>query len=86
MRSGRMWGLDTHGQDRVAQESQGLIADRTTEHLASSDQGIIMMRKMVRDSIDAVRQGKDPIGVIRDPNENQLITFDSSRDIVAPLT
>ena len=45
-----------------------------------------MMRKMVRDSIDAVRQGKDPIGVIRDPNENKLITFDSSRDIVAPLT
>jgi 5,5'-dehydrodivanillate O-demethylase oxygenase subunit len=80
------WGLDTHEQDRVAQESQGLIADRTTEHLASSDQGIIMMRKMVRDSIDAVRQGKDPIGVIRDPHENQLITFDSSRDIVAPLT
>ena len=80
------WGIDTHEQDRVAQESQGLIADRTTEHLASSDQGIIMMRKMVRDSIDAVRQGKDPIGVIRDPKENQLITFDSSRDIVAPLT
>ncbi len=60
------WGIDTHEQDRVAQESQGLIADRTTEHLASSDRGIIMMRKMVRDSIDAVRQGKDPIGVIRD--------------------
>jgi hypothetical protein len=44
------------------------------------------MRKMVRDSIEAVRQGRDPIGVVRDPNENSLISFDSSRDVVAPLT
>jgi 5,5'-dehydrodivanillate O-demethylase len=79
------WNIDTHEQDRVAQESQGPVADRTAEHLASSDQGIIMMRKMVRDSIDAVREGKDPIGVIRDPEENKVINFDSSRDAVAPL-
>jgi len=79
------WGIDTHEQDRVAQESQGVIADRTKEHLASSDQGIILMRKMVRDSIDAVQQGKDSLGVIRDASENKLISFDSSRDAVAPL-
>jgi 5,5'-dehydrodivanillate O-demethylase len=79
------WGIDTHEQDRVAQESQGVIADRTKEHLASSDQGIILMRKMVRDAIEAVQQGRDPMGVIRDPKENKLIAFDSSRDAVAPL-
>ena len=56
------------------------VADRTKEHLATSDQGILMLRKMIRDSIDAVQQGKDPIGVIRDPNDNGPITFDSSRD------
>ena len=44
-----------------------------------------MLRKMIRDSIDAVRAGKDPFGVIRDPNENKSITFDSSRDAVAAL-
>ena len=79
------WNLYTHEQDRVAQESQGVIADRTKEHLASSDQGIIMLRKMIRDSIDAVRAGKDPLGVIRDPAANKSITFDSSRDAVAAL-
>jgi 5,5'-dehydrodivanillate O-demethylase len=79
------WNLYTHEQDRVAQENQGLIADRTKEHLASSDQGIIMLRKMIRESIDAVLAGKDPFGVIRDPNENKSITFDSSRDAVAAL-
>ena len=80
------WGIDTHEQDRVAQESQGVIADRTKEHLASSDQGILMMRKMVKESIEAVQRGEDPMGVIRDASENKLISFDSSRDAVAPLT
>jgi 5,5'-dehydrodivanillate O-demethylase len=80
------WNLDTHEQDRVAQESQGVIADRTKEHLASSDQGIILLRKMIKDSIHAVREGRDPLGVIRDPRENASITFDSSRDDVPALS
>jgi 5,5'-dehydrodivanillate O-demethylase len=80
------WGIDTHEQDRVAQESQGVIADRTKEHLASSDQGILMLRKMVKESIEAVQRGEDPMGVIRDATANTPITFDSSRDAVAPLT
>jgi hypothetical protein len=80
------WNLPNREQDRVAQESQGVIADRTREHLASSDEGIIMLRKMIRDAIDAARAGRDPIGVIRDPTENASITFDSSRDAVAALS
>jgi hypothetical protein len=40
---------------------------------------------MIRDSIEAVRAGKDPFGVIRDSHENKSITFDSSRDAVAAL-
>lgn len=61
-----------------------MIADRTKEHLATSDQGILMLRQMIRDAIDNVRQGKDPIGVVRDRHET--ITFDSSRDAVAALS
>jgi hypothetical protein len=64
----------------------GIIADRTKEHLATSDQGILLLRKMIQDSIDAVRRGEDPIGVIRDAKENSLITFDSSRDAVEALS
>src|SRR6185295_5640617 len=71
------WNLPNREQDRVAQETQGPIADRTKEHLASSDQGILMLRKMIRESIDAVQQGKDPFGVIRNEQKNGPITFDS---------
>jgi hypothetical protein len=44
-----------------------------------------MLRKMIRDAIDAVAQGKDPLGVIRDTN-CAAITFDSSRDAVEALS
>ncbi len=60
----RIWERD---QDDAAQESQGRIADRTIEHLASSDRGIIMLRKMWMEAIAAVQAGADPAGVIRDP-------------------
>jgi len=44
-----------------------------------------MLRKMLRDAIDAVQQGREPIGVIRDSSQNSPITFDSSRDAVEAL-
>lgn len=80
------WNIYTHEQDRVAQESQGTVADRTKEHLASSDQGIIMLRKMISEAIDTVAHGKDPIGVFRSPPGQGVIAFDSSRDAVAALS
>jgi 5,5'-dehydrodivanillate O-demethylase oxygenase subunit len=61
------WGIDVSDQDRMAIEQQGIIADRPNEHLGVSDGGIILMRKMMRDSLDAVAAGKDPLCIIRDP-------------------
>jgi 5,5'-dehydrodivanillate O-demethylase oxygenase subunit len=60
-------------QDRCAQESQGPIFDRTAEHLGVSDEGVIILRRMLRQSIDAVRNGQDPVGIIRDPEKNKII-------------
>ncbi len=60
-------------QDRCAQESQGPIFDRTTEHLGVSDEGVILLRRMYKQAIDAVRSGADPVGVIRDPEKNRII-------------
>src|ERR1044071_2121526 len=74
------WNLPNREQDRVAQETQGLVADRTKEHLATSDEGILMLRKMLRDAIDAVQQGREPMGVIRDSSRNRPITFASRRE------
>ena len=54
-------------QDIVAWVGQGVIADRTKEFLAASDRGIIMMRKRYFDDMKRIEEGKDPKGVIRDP-------------------
>ena len=79
------WGVASHDQDRVAQESQGPIYDRTKEHLGASDQGVIMLRNLIKESIDAVGQGDDPIWIIRDPSENENITFDASMQEIGAL-
>jgi 5,5'-dehydrodivanillate O-demethylase oxygenase subunit len=83
------WGLASDEQDRAAQESQGLIHDRTREILASSDRGIIMWRKVAFDSIAAVQAGRDPHGIVRDPGPNEIIRFDAGKnfsDADKPLT
>lgn len=63
-------------QDALAWESQGALADRSQEHLGVADRGIIMLRKLVREQIEAVQRGEDPLGVIRDPAKNVLIDLD----------
>jgi 5,5'-dehydrodivanillate O-demethylase len=79
------WGIASHDQDRVAQESQGAIYDRTQEHLGASDQGVIMLRTMIKESIEAVQQGKDPIWIIHDEQKNKNITFDASMQEIGAL-
>ena len=74
------WRIPSHEQDRIAQESQGPIADRSREYLGSSDEGIVMLRKIVRDSIKAVEEGRDPFGILRDPAENGLLRFDAGKN------
>ena len=48
--------------DYDAQSSQRPIAVHALEHLASTDRGVIMLRRIVRDGIRAVASGKDPQG------------------------
>ncbi len=72
------WGLASREQDRAAQESQGLIADRTRETLGTSDRGVILFRRMLTEAIAAVERGEDPPGVVRQPS-NELIIFDAHK-------
>ena len=53
-------------QDFAAWASQGEIADRENEHLGQSDIGVIMVRELLREQIDRVERGEDPMGVFRD--------------------
>jgi 5,5'-dehydrodivanillate O-demethylase len=60
-------------QDSMAWETQGPITDRTREHLGHADKGIVMFRRMLREQIEVVQKGGEPLGVIRDPAKNKLI-------------
>ncbi len=62
-------------QDLMAWETQGEIADRTTEMIGASDTGVVMFRKLLREQIDKVQAGEEPDGVIRDPAINETIEF-----------
>ena len=60
-------------QDSMAWETQGSRTDRTQEHLGVGDEGVIELRKLLREQIERVQRGLDPIGIIRDPAKNELI-------------
>jgi phenylpropionate dioxygenase-like ring-hydroxylating dioxygenase large terminal subunit len=59
--------------DKEAQEGQGPIAIHALEHLVTSDQGVILFRKILRESIRAVREGRDPKGIIRNPENAKCV-------------
>ena len=60
-------------QDSMAWETQGARTDREQEHLGVGDEGIIELRKLLREQIERVQQGLEPMGIIRDPGKNRLI-------------
>lgn len=60
-------------QDAMAWETQGKVTDRTQEHLATGDEGVIVLRRLLREQIERVQQGLDPLGIIRDPAKNTII-------------
>lgn len=63
-------------EDIVAQGTQDLVGHRT-EHLGPSDRGIIMLRKMVREAIEAVADGKPPKALHLEENAEGFVTIDS---------
>jgi phthalate 4,5-dioxygenase len=62
-------GLNT--QDVALQEGMGPIADRSQEHLGSTDRAIIATRQLLVEAIDAVEAGDAPRGV--DPATYRLV-------------
>ena len=54
-------------QDMVVWAEQGPIADRSKENLAGSDVLISEYRRLLKQQIDVVAQGGEPMNVFRDP-------------------
>ena len=58
--------------DKFAVEGEGVIQDRTTEHLGYSDKAIIAARQLLLTAIKGLEDGATPLHVIRDTEANNL--------------
>jgi phenylpropionate dioxygenase-like ring-hydroxylating dioxygenase large terminal subunit len=48
-------------QDACIQDSQGLIADRTIEHLGPTDMGVIRFRRLILGAVRGLQSGREPM-------------------------
>lgn len=67
------------GQDIMAWVTQGEIADRTSEMITKSDVGVVAVRKMAREAMDAVDAGRDPVAVVREPHDVIKLPLERSK-------
>jgi 5,5'-dehydrodivanillate O-demethylase len=69
------WALldNNSGEDMMAWITQGPVADRTLEKLGLSDKGIILYRRLLKEELEKVQAGQDPMNVFRDPASNVQI-------------
>jgi 5,5'-dehydrodivanillate O-demethylase len=61
-------------EDHMAWETQGAIADRTKEHLSYSDLGVSLYRKVLKENIEKVLAGQEPMAVEREPDHPMIDT------------
>ncbi|HLG70348.1 MAG TPA: Rieske 2Fe-2S domain-containing protein [Chloroflexota bacterium] len=82
------WPLvdNNSGQDIVMWYTQGAIANRSEEHLGLSDRGIILYRKLLRENLERVQRGEDPMNVFRDPARNVCLDLPVERAKFGPGT
>ena len=71
--NGRLLSLDVPGQDQMTWVAQGPIVDRTNEHLAVADSGLIFFRKIMEENLRIIEDGGDPINTFRDPSKNECV-------------
>ncbi len=60
--------------------SQGPIVDRSREMLGVSDIGVVKFRRLLKEQIELVRGGGEPINVYRDAGENRRLVLPHSKD------
>jgi 5,5'-dehydrodivanillate O-demethylase len=71
------WALldNNSGQDIAMWVTQGDVADREEEHLGASDRGVILYRQLLKDNVERVERGEDPMNVFRDPAQNVFLAL-----------
>ena len=68
-------------EDYVCQSTQGKIGYRN-EQLATSDRGVILLRKRLMEAIETVQKGGVPIGVVPKEKASEIISLDAFRRIL----
>ncbi|HEY3117250.1 MAG TPA: Rieske 2Fe-2S domain-containing protein [Chloroflexota bacterium] len=67
-------GPDFGVHDTCVVETEGEIYDRTSEHAAPTDSGIVALRQFMLRAIRDVQEGRDPPHVLRQPDEQDRLT------------
>lgn len=75
---GHPWRQGVTWEDEVAQSTQGsperhYLPDWEQWHLATSDRGLMLNRTVWREQVDRVKEGMDPIHIIRDARDDVII-------------
>ena len=63
-------------EDIMCQTTQGVIGERE-EQLATADKGVILIRKIILNAIQAVQDGRVPKGMVLPDQADQIIQIDS---------
>jgi len=69
--------------DYEAQTSQGSIASHAAEHLRTSDRGVAMLRRFLREQLARMAAGDDPACVVRGHGDATL-RFADCGNFIAP--
>jgi hypothetical protein len=70
--------------DLEAQEGQRRIAIHALENLAHSDTGIVMLRRLLREQLQRIEQGLDPINTVPASAVNQRIPTGAWNTVLSP--
>lgn len=87
--NGKLWEDLTEAEhqrypgDYEAQKSQGDITWHSDEHFGTTDLGISMLRRLMKEQAAVVAQVGDPMGVIRDPAKD-MVRFEESVEVDQP--
>jgi hypothetical protein len=66
-------GFDINIHDQFACESPGTIADRTKEHLGTTDKGIVLYRRLLVEAIEKTEKGERTMMML-DPAQAAALT------------
>jgi phthalate 4,5-dioxygenase len=65
-------GFDINIHDQFACESPGRIADRTKEHLGTTDKGIVLYRRILAEAIEKHARGEKTLMMLSEPEARAL--------------